>query len=962
MSILYKQQIVRTSGYLSDEETENNSFLSHNENILSKHARNWCKLALTDYNSMIVSMEKYLKSEESIKSIEQFSKDYLECLNYGLNNQDNFSTREFLKRTNFRNLKNEIKIQKNGNVDNKSSISQLINRCADTTLAIVKTGIYINKRFDEKRVFKLLNLLQDSFLHGKEKFKVDGIKYLERPFILNMPCVMDAKHCLEREVNVTDENSIKTNGEKENCPCNDFIEKNQNCNCEDDISSCECNCDEECVDQNPCCAEIKPYIAELFIVKDEVACYKPGEMSYIENVIKDEIRVREHRHLQREETYNEYEEENNTFEERDTQVDERFSLHKEIEKVVDTDLSIDAGATYSSGNEKTPTSFTASLDVSYNQSKKDARKIVQDESKNVITKALKRVENKVRTLTSRRMINEIEEKNKHTFGGTKGATEDMSRQFYFVNQERKGQVYSHGLREMLDFYIPDPSLRLKSLMEKEFDLKKPIKPCVEIEQISPRDYLKYVQCYGFNDLEKLNIEPKTLKLFVKGDNPVVGKNKEQFTINETQTFIVPEGYIATELKIDGYNSTHRDEEFWSKVFMAVGSGNVYLEHNDGYSWDTANSTKLVSPLGNLEGTNTLSITNWNVTTYNITLYIKCVPHPSRLLQWQLDVYKKIEEKYNKDLEAYNKAFEEFQQNKQDKFNKNPFMLSVTIQEQLKHSALEYITCQFFDDKNGMRNKVKPCGLPQMDIPETAEFAKRVRFFEQAFEWKFMSYMLYPYFWSSKCSWEDKLNEETPNGLFQKFLQSGYARVSISVRPGYEALVNYFLTTKQIWGGSGVPPLTGATYLPIHQEIKESKDNFNADRNGYLTWDNSIVTGLLKDEIILKDNSDYYDVILPFAFNQTKADVDKDREVFIDCVRYRIISIQEISGEVVLKLDRELEHKDQVDFDNLYLNKNIPWSTGALFVGAPWKFTVPTSLTWLREDGGCLPCYPINCEK
>lgn len=290
------------------------------------------------------------------------------------------------------------------------------------------------------------------------------------------------------------------------------------------------------------------------------------------------------------------------------------------------------------------------------------------------------------------------------------------------------------------------------------------------------------------------------------------------------------------------------------------------------------------------------------------------------------------------------------------------MLSESIKEQLKHSALEYISCQFFDKKNGMRNKVKPCGLPQMDIPETAKFGKYVRFFEQAFEWKFMSYMLYSYYWSEKCSWEDKLKEEAQNGLFQKFLQSGYARITISVRPGFEALVNHFLATKEIWGGSGVPPLTGLGSLPIYQEIKESKDNFNTDRTGYLTWDNGFTPALAKDEILLKGNDDYYDTTSPFAFNQTEADKDKDREIFIDCIRYRIVSIQEINGEVVIKLDRELEHKDQADFDKRYLNKNIPWSTGALFIGAPWTYVVPTSLTWLKEKGGCLPCYPINCEE
>ena len=45
---------------------------------------------------------------------------------------------------------NEIKLQKDGCVDHKSSISQLINRCADTTLAIVKREYILIKGLTKK--------------------------------------------------------------------------------------------------------------------------------------------------------------------------------------------------------------------------------------------------------------------------------------------------------------------------------------------------------------------------------------------------------------------------------------------------------------------------------------------------------------------------------------------------------------------------------------------------------------------------------------------------------------------------------------------------------------------------------------------------------------------------------------------------------------------------------------------
>jgi len=357
---------------------------------------------------------------------------------------------------------------------------------------------------------------------------------------------------------------------------------------------------------------------------------------------------------------------------------------------------------------------------------------------------------------------------------------------------------------------------------------------------------------------------------------------------------------------------------------------------------------------------------------NIRLWFE--PDPVDNLPWQLEVHKLLMEKCENDLANYNKALAEFEKSKENHFNKNPAILSEEMKEQLKHAAISYITCQFFDDSDAMKNKVEPCGFPQMDIPETKKEGEFVRFLEQAFEWKFMNYMLYPYFWARKCSWEDKFKEESENHLFTKFLQSGFARVSISVRPGFEDLISYYLQTRRIWGYGGVPPITGDAYVPIHQEIKESKDNFNADREGYLSWDSA----LNKDEIKLFDNLDYYTEDLDpitgnglgtYTFDPDKANVDINREITINCVTYRIVDIKEIdpvSHTIKFTLDRDLEvdcccSGNGKEFDDVYLGRELPWSTGAVFIGAPWKFTIPTSLTWLREDGGCLPCYPIECE-
>lgn len=977
MPVLYHHEVIYKPGYFTKPEIQKLAFLSHDENRETENIKKWCKLGKENYQKMLDAMNIYLKSEEAINSLIQFPKDIQPCLEYTINNPDTFNTKAFLEKTNFRNLKNEIKVQEDGRVDLNSSIAELMDRCADTALAIHKTKNFKNRKFDEKLAFRALNLLKDSFQIGKEKFaNVNGREYIRRPFVLNVPCIMEINPCTGLiSDNIEDEIQDPNSSDKE-CPCNELKAKENACNCEETKTDhCECECDDTCHTQNPCCAKIETFVAELFVVEDEVSCYKPGEIADIENVMMGEKRVKKHRHLQREETYTETEEENNTYNERNNQIDERSFLSSAIDNVIESDLSVDAGASYSSrtGTKKNYKTFYASLDVSYNQSKKNAKKTVQDHTKNVLTRAIEKVEKKSRTLTSRRMINEIEEHNKHIFDGTE-YSENKNGIYFFVNKEQKAQVFSHGVRAMLDFYIPDPSKRLQALLEKKFKLKKPKKPCLIIEEIDPKDYLKYIQCYGFTDLEA---PPKPLSDIIKSLKDIKGFKKDDWRKgwSTEYKFNIPEGYKAVEWKLE-----------YSKNWPASGKRRVEFEfdgsklkdYSSGSDDQDVHGPKTINYIGT---SGTINI--WtNLKEFKAWITVKLVPiEQVDFLPWQLDVYNRIMDKYQNELDEYNRALEEFNRNKQNKFNQNPFMLSETIKEQLKHSALEYITCQFFDEKNGMRNRVKPCGLPQMDIPETEEFGKKVRFLEHAFEWKFMSYMLYPYFWAEKCSWDEKLQEETQNGLFQKFLQSGYARVSVSIKPGFESDIEYFLREGEIWGGMGLPSYGDPNYLPIHQEIKESKDNFNTDREGYLIWDSSL--GLQKDEIAVRNNPnpgpvEYIDNI-PFLdspantipnpnfghLDPLKVETDINRVVVIDCIEYRIVSIDLVRGEVILKLDRDLEHKDQTacpnDFTKRYKDRSKLWSTGAKFVGAPWVFLVPTSLTWLKEDK-CLPCFPVKCKE
>jgi hypothetical protein len=927
--------VIRPAQAISQKRIDQFGFHTHPKNLVSNRYRKWAGMCKNkEYDLLEENIREFLHSSEAITTYQQLPESFQSLVEWAEYEGFEFDLETLASRINTKEISNVFgKEIKEGLVDPESAYFKVRTNLSDQLVGGVVTGRENTMELDIPNTLKTVDLIKDLYVLGSKNLKLDLRRHYDKPVVVDI-CLFDllkCRHTLKPKPEIGDDGTV----EEKKCRCQEASQKDP----------CECKCNDDCVDQNPCCADITPYMGELFIVKDELVCYEPGEMSYIENVMQSEIRERTHRHLQREETYTETEEEVNTYEERDQQVEERFSLQKEIDKVVEQDIGANAGVTYSKGSSigngqaglVISSNLNAYANASYKQARRDAKRTVQDHSKNVITRAISRVEKKLRTFNSVRQINEIEDITSHAFKNDGDNAVDISRQFFFVNQVRKGQVYSYGYRMMLDFMIFEPSELLKKLLEDGFDMKKPEKPCVDIEGIDPTDYLKYIQCYGFLDLEA---PPKQRKV-----------KYESFTMKKDSPpdqLIVPEGYTATKVEYAGGHANRSNALDDSRISITVGTAQISRYWKDSVTTDPQS----------MNGTGTLPV----IVSYDnindqasLTVKVTLTPDPVDYLAWQKDVYNRIIKKYQEELAAYENAKAEYERRKQDKFNQNPFLLSNMMKKQLKQAAINYISCQFFDKNDAIKNRVKPCGFPQMDLQEAKREGEFVRFFEQAFEWHFMNYMLYPYFYARKCSWADKLREEAPNGLFTEFLQAGAARLSIPVSPDFEGFVTTYLLNRQL--NPYNIPLIPQNLVPIHEEIKEMKQNFHTDRDGHVIHDTSVLNTLGTDkfltdnQIFLRNNTDYF---VSSAFDQTEADKDKDREIFINCNRYRIMSItyDTTIGEIILTMDRPFDEDQDKAWD---------WSTGAVFVGAAWKFKVPTKLVWLREKGGCLPCYPIECE-
>lgn len=112
------------------------------------------------------------------------------------------------------------------------------------------------------------------------------------------------------------------------------------------------------------------------------------------------------------------------------------------------------------------------------------------------------------------------------------------------------------------------------------------------------------------------------------------------------------------------------------------------------------------------------------------------------------------------------------------------------------------------------------GMAHNEWFQSLEFGQFVKFVHEAIEWENLLYFFYPYFWGSQEAASDKLLFEHPDPEHERFLRAGYARVVITVRPGFEKAFTNFVET-----GSLTPNFV-STYVPIAEEIANfAKTNY-----------------------------------------------------------------------------------------------------------------------------------------
>lgn len=88
----------------------------------------------------------------------------------------------------------------------------------------------------------------------------------------------------------------------------------------------------------------------------------------------------------------------------------------------------------------------------------------------------------------------------------------------------------------------------------------------------------------------------------------------------------------------------------------------------------------------------------------------------------------------------------------------------------------------------------------------------------------MTYSLYPYFWSNRSTWRQRLGFRSPDPAFSAFVQAGMAKVVVLASLGFGVEVIHLLDNGKIWQEGPPSRLATNRYYSLIQEIMAAEAN------------------------------------------------------------------------------------------------------------------------------------------
>ena len=552
-------------------------------------------------------------------------------------------------------------------------------------------------------------------------------------------------------------------------------------------------------------ADIKPAgIIDLLLVKQQLKGYETSDVSHIANMLKGEKTERVHRKRLETETITFVETEKTVETENSLETADRFEMKRESEASLAEETAV-KGSLEVKGKYGPTVEFKAAGEASWKRKSEESEKAANSVAREVTQKASEKITERVLRRETLRINRQVEETDLHAFDNTAG-TKHISGVYQWVTKVYEAQVFNYGPRTVYDIMIPEPGAFLLEVFRRRhtaaLELEKP--PAFEItpDQLTEDNYQTFVTLYRATDV-KPPPEPYSTETY---DFNTGGEDKDQEFTNSTRIQI-PDGYQAIRAHVGVVVAV------WDHWNVDVVIGQHILRYN--------NSVGLMQHLGlsNETGSVPFAVVTDLVGDIGLGIEVYCQATDRAYDLWKAETHAKLINAYEARLSEYEAKLAELESEAPAEIDSGPAARNKALMtDEIKKACISILTEQHFDMFNAIDTGA--AGLPQIDFSETAAEGEYVRFFEQAFEWEFMSMVPYGYFWGRKSTWLDKVVIEDDDKDFQDFLKAGYVRVQVPIRPGFVDAVDHFRLFGDTWQGGPLPSVSDDTYLPIAEEIAE----------------------------------------------------------------------------------------------------------------------------------------------
>ena len=549
-------------------------------------------------------------------------------------------------------------------------------------------------------------------------------------------------------------------------------------------------------------------IGDLLLVKQQLKGYRLGEIAHIENVLQGEKRERNHRRLNRVTDEFFTEEEREETRERDLETTERNEIQNEISRTAARELSLDVGVQVS-GSFGPSVSFDSQVDSSFSSSVEESQRKATTFSRELTEKSSETIRERVKKERRKITLEEIEEVNQHRFENDSGG--NIRGVYRWMDKLYDAQVMSYGQRMIFDFVVPEPAAfflcALAETPPEGTKMPKPNPPMFMKRPLAPGDltrtnYQGYVRAYHVTGAPEPPPQIVTVSHFDSQD----GTNKNDYA--RAAKLQLPENYAAYAAWV-GTDNVHPNNDDFS-AHIVIGGSTADLSS---WGWDHLVFSQ------RREKEIALAIHYRRIFNFSVAIDVFCELTVTGFTAWQNKMYEAIMEAYRLKLAEFeeNAAAASVRRGSYDVLGADPACNKNITRDELRKLVLMLLTKNAVPGLDSYLSQAEPV----IDPEKACANGSVIRFFENAFEWNNMAYVMYPYFWGRKARWTSAIRLAGTDTDFTAFLKAGAARVQLAVRPGFEKAVVHFIQFGEIWEGNDAPVMEDDTYLPIIQEITEN---------------------------------------------------------------------------------------------------------------------------------------------